>query len=308
MMAYGGPESLAELPGYLADIRRGRVTAPAVLEEIHHNYRRIGGRSPLLAFTQAQVAAVARRFDPERARFYIGMRHWAPWIEDVVGRMIDDGITRAVAVVLAPHYSHLSVAKYHQKVQAGLELNRGEIDFRFVDSYHDAPGLIEAFADRVRVGLAEWPEEARPDVHVVFSAHSLPAQILETDDPYDSQVRETASLVAERAGLGQDQWSWSYQSAGRSPVPWLGPQLGEHLADLAARGVRHVVSVPVGFVCDHVEILYDIDVQAQEIARRLGIRLVRPPALNTDPLFIDQLAELIAARLADWAPAAVSHG
>jgi protoporphyrin/coproporphyrin ferrochelatase len=148
----------------------------------------------------------------------------------------------------------------------------------------------------VVAGLKCWPEAERPAVHVIFSAHSLPVRILKTGDPYDEQLQQTARLVADRAGLEDGQWSWSYQSAGRSPEPWLGPQLPEHLQALAERGVRNVISLPVGFVSDHVEILYDIDIQAQGVARELGMRLERPPALNEDPLFIDTLAGLIRER------------
>jgi ferrochelatase len=158
--------------------------------------------------------------------------------------------------------------------------------------------LIEALKNRVMEGLAHWPVADRDYVHVVLSAHSLPESIITMGDPYDQQLRETADLIVERAGLKAEQWSWSYQSAGRSPEPWLGPQLEDHLRELARRGVDKVVSVPIGFVCDHVEILYDIDIQAQQVARESGIELVRPPALNTDPSFIEQLVELIAGRLA----------
>jgi ferrochelatase len=293
VMAYGGPESLEDLPGYLADIRGGRPTTPAVLEEISNNYRQIGGKSPLLGISEAQVAALAEYFDPETTRFYLGMRHWSPWIEDVVGQMIADGITDAVSIVLAPHFSKLSVAKYQQKVQDGLDMYRGQIKFRHIKSYHDQPKLIQAFADRVAEGLSRWPEEERDQVHVIFSAHSLPERIIKMGDPYDSQLRETAGLIAEAANLPSDRWSWSYQSAGRSPEPWLGPQLDEHLRALAQQGIRDVISIPVGFVCDHVEILYDIDIQAQAVAAELGMRLERPPALNTDPLFIEALADVI---------------
>jgi protoporphyrin/coproporphyrin ferrochelatase len=221
------------------------------------------------------------------------MRHWAPWIEEVVGQMIEDGIRQAVSLVLAPHYSKLSVAKYQEKIRDGLAMVRGHIDFHHVDSYHDAPGLIEAFANRVDEALGRWPEAERDLVHVVFSAHSLPVRILKMGDPYDSQLRETARLVAEKAGLPPERWSWSYQSAGRSPEPWLGPQLEEHIPKLAAQGITNVVSVPVGFVSDHVEILFDIDIEAQAVANEYGVRLERPPALNTDPLFIETLARLI---------------
>lgn len=300
IMAYGGPNAVNELPGYLADIRNGRVTTPAVLEEISHNYAQIGGKSPLMAFTQAQVDAIAAHFDPETVKFYIGMRHWAPWIEEVVGQMIDDGIEQAVAMVLAPHFSGMSIAKYQKKIKAGLQMYRGDIDFRLIDSYHDVPGLIEALANRVQEGLSRWPAAEQADVHVVFSAHSLPVRIIKQGDPYDDQLRETARLVAERAGLPDEQWSWSYQSAGRSPEPWLGPQLEEYMPTLAEQGIKNVVSIPVGFVSDHVEILFDIDIEAQEAAQNVGIRLERPPALNTDPIFIDQLAAIVQAKIEEF--------
>ncbi len=300
IMAYGGPNSLDELPGYLSDIRSGRTTTPAVLEEISNNYRMIGGKSPLTAITERQVAAVQRELDAENFRCYIGMRHWAPWIEEVVGQMIEDGITHAVSLVLAPHFSKLSVAKYQAKIADGLEMYRGHIEFAHIASYHDAPLYIEALANRVEDGLAQWPEEARAGVHVVFSAHSLPVRILKMGDPYDEQLRETARLVAEKAGLAAGRWSWSYQSAGRSPEPWLGPQLDEHLRALAEQGVRDVISIPVGFVSDHVEILYDIDMLAQDEASALGMRLVRPPSLNDDPLYVQTLVDLIRANAAPW--------
>ncbi len=296
IMAYGGPNSLDEIPGYLADIRNGRPTTPAVLDEITHNYRQIGGKSPLLEISTRQVAAVRDRLDPARFKVYLGMRHWSPWIEDVVGQMLDDGLTRAVALVLAPHYSQLSVAKYHAKVADGLEMYRGHIEFDFIDSYHDAPKLIQALANRVDEGLNCWPEAERDSVHVIFSAHSLPVRILKMGDPYDSQLRETARLVAEKAWLPADRWSWSYQSAGRSPEPWLGPQLQDHIPALAGQGIRHMISIPVGFVSDHVEILYDIDIQAQAVAKEWGVRLERPSALNDDPLYIETLVDLIEER------------
>jgi len=299
VMAYGGPASLDEISGYLADIRSGRPTPRRVLEEITENYRAIGGRSPILDVTRTQVDALVASLG-EGYRCYLGMRHWAPWIEEVVGEMIENGVTHAVSLVLAPHFSAMSVARYQQKVADGLELYRGRIDFEHVPSYHDAPGLIEAFAGRVVDGLSRWPEAERERVHVVFSAHSLPQRILSTGDPYGEQCQETARLVAERAGLSAERWSWSYQSAGRSAEPWAGPDLSEHLEALAARGIRDVVSVPVGFVSDHVEILFDVDRKARAIADGLGIRLERPPALNDDPVFIEALATIVRERAGRW--------
>src|SRR5262245_50307531 len=176
-MAYGGPASLDELPGYLADIRHGRPTPRAVLDEITESYRAIGGRSPLLDVSRRQVDALAADLGGD-FRCYLGMRHWSPWIEEVVGEMVEDGIERAVSLVLAPHFSALSVARYQQKVADGLELYHGRIVVEHVPSYHDAPGLIEAFATRGEEGISRWPEAERSRVHVVFSAHSLPERVL----------------------------------------------------------------------------------------------------------------------------------
>jgi ferrochelatase len=224
------------------------------------------------------------------------MRHWSPWIEEVLGQMIADGITSAISVVLAPHYSKMSVERYQSKINDGLAMYHGAIQFEHIASYHDAPLLIQAFANRVTLGLNEWKPEERERVHVVFSAHSLPTRITKMGDPYESQLHETAELVAAKAGLSRDRWSWSYQSAGRSPEPWLGPQIQDHLRALAGEGIKNVVSVPIGFVADHVEVLFDIDIQAQAVARELGMRLVRPPSLNDDPLYIQTLADLIQSR------------
>ncbi len=295
VMAYGGPESLEEIPGYLADIRAGRPTPRRVLEEITENYRAIGGRSPLLEVTSRQVDALAEELGDDY-RCYLGMRHWAPWIEDVVGQMIEDDVTQAVGIVLAPQFSALSVAKYQQRVADGLDLYRGSIAFRHVSSYHDAPGLIDAFADRVAEGLSRWSEDDRSRVHVVFTAHSLPERILSEGDPYKEQLLETSQLVAERAGV--TNWSFAFQSESATGEPWLGPDILDHLDSLHAGGVRKVLVAPVGFVADHLEILWDIDVEARERAAALGLELDRIDSLNDDPAFIAALAARVRAEIA----------
>jgi len=300
VMAYGGPQTLDEIPGYLADIRAGRTTPRRILDEITANYRQIGGRSPLPEQTRAQIGALAARFDPAQVRFYSGMRHWSPWIEDTVGEMITDGIEKAVSLVLAPHFSTQSVAKYRDRIRQGEELNRGRIEWHHVDSFHDGTALIEVLAARVTDGISRWPEAEQSSVQVMFSAHALPARILASGDPYQDQLWETAELVARAAGLEKSRWSWCYQSAGRTPEPWLGPTMEDHIAALHKNGVRNLVSVPVGFVSDHVEILFDIDTKARALCESLGIRLERPPALNTDPRFIDQLETTVRSHLKPW--------
>jgi ferrochelatase len=304
LMAYGGPASLDELPGYLADIRSGRPTTQAVLAEMTNNYRQIGGKSPLLEISRQQGAALENLLNGEavrpRYKVYLGMRHWSPWIEDTVHTMIDEGIRQAVGLVLAPHYSSFSIAKYQQKVMAGLAMYGGTIEFDFVNSYNTAPKYIQALANRVHEGIERFPREEQAQAHVVLSAHSLPVRIIKMGDPYKEQLLETANLVAAAAGLSPDQWTWSFQSAGRSAEPWLGPPLEETLQGLAGRGIKNVVSVPVGFVSDHVEMLYDIDIKAQSLAKELGLRLERPPALNLDPLFIETLADQVREHSVKW--------
>jgi protoporphyrin/coproporphyrin ferrochelatase len=296
LMAYGGPGSLHDVPGYLADIRSGRPTPHAVVQEITDHYRQIGGRSPLRALSERQRDGLSARLPAPHWRCYLGMRHWSPWIEEVVAAMAADGIRRAVGIVLAPQYSAMNTERYFQKVAAGQELYGTSIDFAFVKDWHDSPPLLEALARRAREGVGRWPAEERAGVHVVFCAHSLPARVIAEGDPYDAQLRETAQQVAHRAGIPEDHWSWSYMSAGKSPEPWLGPDLPEHLRELAGRGVRAVVCLPVGFVADHVEVLYDVDIEARAAATGAGIRLERPPSLNDDPLFIEALATAVSAR------------
>lgn len=306
LMAYGGPDSLDELPGYLADIRSGRPTTKAVLKEMSHNYELIGGKSPLFGITRQQAAAVETLLNAESPTYkiYLGMKHWTPWIEETVRDMVADGITQAVALVLAPHYSSLSIAQYQKKIKNGLELYGGAIDFDYIDSYNTAPKYIQALVNRVQEAISRWPEAERDSVHLIMSAHSLPVRIIKMGDPYQDQLFETARLVAAQAGLRQDQWSWSYQSAGRSPEPWLQPQIENYIGELADKGIKNMVSVPIGFVSDHVEILFDIDIKAQKAAHEKGVRLERPPALNLDPLFIETLADLVRERAAKWLPQA----
>ncbi len=296
VMAYGGPNKLDDIPGYLADIRTGRVTTQETLNAITHSYTRIGGRSPLLQNSTAQCDAIRQHLDPERFTVYLGMRHWFPWIEDTIRTMLDDGITRGISLALAPHFSSLSTTRYQHKIKAGLDMHRGEIAFKHIDSYYKAPGFITALCNRVKEGLERWPEDERNTVHIVFSAHSLPSRIIEMGDPYDTQILATAHCIAEQLGLRDQQWSRCYQSAGRSPEPWLGPDLTDYIPELAKQGIQNMLSVPIGFVSDHIETLFDIDIEAQAIASTCGMHLERTLALHTDPTFTKQLADLIVEK------------
>jgi len=292
LLAYGGPDSLDDIPAYLLDIRGGRETPQHLIDEISDRYAQIGGSSPLLAITQRAAAKLSNRIG---LSVYVGMRHWHPYIKDAVAQMAADGIQRIVAICMAPHYSFMSIGAYKKALDEALEAVDADIAVTFVESWGTQEAFIRGLAANVQTALGRF--DAPDDVLVVFSAHSLPALILERGDPYDDQLRETARLVAVRLGLPDDRWTFSYQSAAKTGTPWLGPQIEEYLPELAARGHDQLVVAPVGFIADHVEVLYDLDIGVQAIARDLGVRVERPPMLNdTEPL-IDALAEIVQQQL-----------
>jgi ferrochelatase len=290
LMAYGSPERPEDIPAYFADIRGGRPVPQERVDELAERYRRIGGSSPLNAITERQRAALEAELG---LPVYTGMKHWQPWIADAAAAARDGGAERLVAVVLAPHYSRLSIGGYRERLEASLN---GSIELRFVESWHDHEPFVALVAARVAGKLdgRGW----RDDGHVVFTAHSLPQRILSEGDPYREQLLETARLAAARAGLPGGRWSFAFQSESQTGEPWLGPDILEHLARLQADGVRRVLVAPVGFVADHLEILWDLDVEARQRAGELGIELDRTVSLNDDPAFIRALAELVQAELA----------
>jgi protoporphyrin/coproporphyrin ferrochelatase len=275
LMAYGSPEWIEDIRPYLEDIREGRPVSDEAVEELTERYRRIGGRSPLDQVTERQRAALERELD---LPVFVGMKHWRPRIADAVEAALGGGADRIVGIVLAPHYSALSIAGYRERLEGALA---ARAELRFVESWNDHEPFLEVLADRVR----------GTDAHVVFTAHSLPERILAMGDPYRDELLETSRLVAERARL--EHWSFAFQSASATGEPWLGPDILEELDDLHARGVRKVLVCPVGFVSDHLEILWDIDVEARERAAELGLELDRIESLNDDPAFVQALAELV---------------
>ena len=275
LMAYGSPTELSDIRAYLEDIRGGRPVSDAAVEELTERYRRIGGRSPLDDVTEAQRAALEKELE---LPVFVGMKHWRPRIAEAAERAVSGGADIVVGIVLAPHYSKLSVEGYRERLEEGLS---GRAELRFVESWHTHEPYIAVLADRVR----------GTDAHVVFTAHSLPARILDEGDPYRDQLLETSHLIAERAGL--DSWSFAFQSESPTGEPWLGPDILEELDSLKARGVDRVLACPVGFVSDHLEILWDLDVEAHERAAELGLEFDRIRSLNDDPSFVRGLAELV---------------
>jgi ferrochelatase len=278
-MAYGSPPTEDDVPAYLADIREGKPVSEHAVAELKERYRRIGGRSPLDEITERQRAALEAELG---VPVYVGMKHWQPRVAEALDAALAGGAETIVGVVLAPHYSRLSIAGYRERLETALG---GRAELVFVDSWHDHMPFVDVLADRVR-GFAG---------HVVFTAHSLPERILGAGDPYRDQLLETSRLVAERAGI--DDWSFAFQSASATGEPWLGPDILEELETLAANGVRRVLVCPVGFVSDHLEILWDLDVEARDKAGELGLELGRIESLNDDPAFIRALAELVRARV-----------
>lgn len=298
VMAYGGPNNLEEVEPYLMDVRGYRPTSPEIIHEVRDRYREIGGRSPILEQTQAQADAIEAVLNTNGNEFkaFVGMRHWHPFIKNVLMEMQEEGIERAVSVVMAPHYSRMSIGAYYQKID---EAN-SSIKISRIESWHLQAGYIRALAKRVRGALERFPEEVRADVPVIFTAHSLPEKILEWNDPYPTQLSETVSLVMEQ--LGSQPYEFAYQSAAISSIPWLGPDAGEVIERLVSEGEKHLLLCPIGFVCEHVEILYDIDIVYQILAKSLGIHLERIEMLNTAPEMIEGLAGLIREKVreAHW--------
>jgi protoporphyrin/coproporphyrin ferrochelatase len=280
LMAYGSPSRPEDIRPYLEDVRGGRPVSDEAVEELADRYRRIGGRSPLDEVTEAQRAALERELGVPA---FVGMKHWRPRIAEAVDSALAAGATRIVGLVLAPHYSRLSVGEYRERLETAVA---GRAELVLVESWHDHPAFLDAVVDGVR-GTDSW---------VVFTAHSLPERILADGDPYKDQLLETSRLVAERAGL--KDWSFAFQSASATGEPWLGPDILDELQRLREAGVREVLVAPVGFVSDHLEILWDLDVEARERAAELGLELERARSLNDDPAFVRALAELVEERLA----------
>jgi protoporphyrin/coproporphyrin ferrochelatase len=275
LMAYGSPSEPEDVRPYLEDVRGGRPVSDEAVEELAERYRRIGGRSPLDDVTEAQRAALERELG---VPVFVGMKHWRPRIADAVEAALAAGATRIVGLVLAPHYSRMSIGGYRERLEEALA---GRAELVLVESWHDEPAFVEVLAERVR-GTGAW---------VVFTAHSLPERILADRDPYRDQLLETARLVAEKAGL--QRWSFAFQSASSTGDPWLGPDVLDELGRLRAEGVERVLVEPIGFVSDHLEILWDLDVEGRERAEELGLEWARTESLNDDPAFVHALADLV---------------
>ena len=293
VMAYGTPSSREDVEPYYTRIRHGHPPTPELLADLVRRYDAIGGTSPLAARTRDQVEALAstlaRRY-PGRYDVRFGAKYEPPLIEETAAAFVRDGVREVIGLALAPHSSTMSTDEYMARAREALG---PEVAFRAVGAWWDAPGFLELIARRVRSALATLDPQRRSTTEVIFSAHSLPQRILERGDTYPDQLAESARRVAELVGLEHHGVAW--QSAGRTADPWIGPDILEVLRRVASEGVTDVVVCPIGFVADHLEVLYDIDVDAQAVAREVGLTLVRTASLNADPAFVDVLADVVVA-------------
>ena len=291
LMAYGTPSTENEIQSYLTDIRRGRKPSLDQVEDLKRRYRAIGGRSPLLEITKAQAFELQHALHANGIRrpVFYGMKHWHPYISETVREMLRLGVHRVVGLVLAPHYSRISVGGYRDLLAAALADSK-DVEIDFVESWYNNSLFQIALTERVINGLKS-PNST--ELSVIFTAHSLPERIIAEGDPYPAQLLESCKAVARRANL--ERWAFAYQSAGRTGEKWSGPDILEVLANMATRS--SVLVVPIGFVADHLEILYDIDVEAKAFAKSRGIRLHRTESLNTSPKFISALADIVSTRL-----------
>lgn len=297
LMAYGTPQDPSEVEPYFTHIRGGRAPSPEAVAGLQERYRRVGGKTPLLEITNEVARKLEERLNREGGNFrvYAGMKHWHPFIGDVMEKMRADGMRRVVAFALAPHCSRISLGGYRKSVEEAQERLGHPFDVPFAKCWHHNERWRDMMAAYVREGLERFPGDERDSVTVVFSAHSLPERIRAWDDPYERQLLESSADVAARAGVGN--WRFAFQSEGHTGEPWLGPDIVSFLEDLREEGARNVLSVPLGFVSDHLEILYDIDIEAKEKAEELGMVLYRTQMPNARPEFIEVLASVVEENL-----------
>jgi ferrochelatase len=291
LLAHGAPDRLSDIPEFLLNVRGGRKLPEQAVQEIIHRYSLIGGGSPLLRLTQMQARALANRLNHP---VYTGMRNWKPFIADTVRQMSEAGVERIIALCLAPQNSQTSIGLYRRFLDAAVAQNAPHVAVDFIENWHDHPLLIQAFRERAVEALARAEREAGGPVPVVFTAHSVPQKTIDEGDPYADQVWETAQRVAGAMNLSE--YRLAFQSQGMTADPWIGPTVESQLDELGAMGHRHVLLIPIGFVSDHVEILYDIDILFREHGESRGVIVHRSDSLNDSPVFIQALAEIVSAR------------
>ncbi|HSM23904.1 MAG TPA: ferrochelatase [Anaerolineaceae bacterium] len=302
MMAYGGPDSLESVEPYLLDVRGGRPTSVELVEEIRQRYAEIGGKSPLLEITLQQAKALETHLNLNSETTYqvfVGMRHWFPYIREAVVEIASSGMSNLVTICMTPFFSKMSTGAYYEHLDNAIEGLRDiqswqhNLKVTKIGAWYTNPLYIQAIATNLKETLVLAEEKGFASPTVIFTAHSLPKFIIEKGDPYAEQFKHLAELVAEASHLLPNQWSYCFQSAGASNMPWLGPSLEQTLEEYSKQGEQTIIVAPIGFLSDHVEVLFDIDIEAKQLADQLQIKLLRMPSLNDHPLFIQALGEII---------------
>ena len=294
LMAMGGPDCLENVEPYLKEVRGGRPTSPELVEEIRERYRMTGGRSPVLEVTREVAGRLEDRLNRLGGapyRLYVGLRHWHPFIKDTFATLLRDRPEQVIAVCMAPQYSSLSIGAYIHKVEEARSLLGADCPVSYVKSWHRHPRLIAAIAENVESGLKNFPIERRGMVPILFTAHSLPERILEMKDPYPDEVQGTVEAVCTL--VHQPIVRLAYQSQGRTGEKWLGPSVEAVVEELYAEGHRDLLMAPIGFLCDHVEVLFDLDIELKQVAAAKGMRLERIPMLNASPALVDTLVSVV---------------
>lgn len=304
VMAYGGPQELGDVEPYLLDVRGHRETPEHVVEEVRERYKRIGGRSPILEQTQAQAEALQNELRGRDGEFetFVGMRHWHPFIGETVETIAEHGFERIAGLVMAPHYSRMSVEVYYDRLQQAIDDLGAQIQVAGIRSWKDDPGYLKTLEDHIREGLSRFSPEARAEVQLVYTAHSLPEKILDWNDPYPDELKTTFDAL--RARFPEHGNHFAYQSAAMTPDPWLGPDAGDLMVELIEKGQgENFLVVPMGFVCEHVEVLYDIDIEFKEMVEAAGGRLERIEMPNDDARMMKSLADRVVETAAEvgWA-------
>jgi ferrochelatase len=289
VMAYGSPDKTEDIEPYYIDIRRGMRPSPEQLQELTGRYNAIGG-SPLLRITTEQANNLQNELG-EAYSVFVGMRHWKPWILDAVQHMKQEEIEEMVGIVMAPHYSSLSIEKYIGKAEEANEQLNASMKTRYIKQWHNHPLFIEALNRKITKALEHFTEKEKEGLHIIFTAHSLPERILLENDPYKDQLIETCNLISKKSNL--KNWTFAFQSAGRTQEKWLGPDLLSVMDELHKNGSKAILVCSVGFITDHLEVLYDIDIEGKVHAEKLGVHLERTESLNADPLLAKLFAELI---------------
>jgi len=302
VMAYGGPDRIEDVQPYLLDVRGGRPMPAPALAEIRRRYELIGGQSPILHRTRAQAEALQRALNSlgGNLRTYVGMRHWHPTVNEAVASIAADGIRKVVGLVMAPHYSRMSVELYFEKLSRAIEGAGASIEVESIDSWKDDLGYLGVLAERIRDGLSRFPDETAEGVDLIFTAHSLPERILTWEDPYPQELQVTYNALREQ--FPGHASHFAYQSAAMTPEPWLGPDAKRLLDERLQAGQRDFLIVPIGFVSEHVEILYDIDIDLRQRAEAGGGRLERIEMPGADPRMMASLASRVrdAAAAKGW--------